>query len=66
MLNKAGRDGSCLLFHERRNTDEKMATTICHCVRCMESDLPDSGTGRIPESSYELGPWFEDDWTLGC
>jgi hypothetical protein len=56
MLNKAGREGSCLLFHERRNTDEKMATTICHCVRCMESDLPDSGTGRIPESSYELGP----------
>ena len=32
----------------------------------MESDMPDSGTRRIPERSYELGRWFENDWTLGC
>jgi hypothetical protein len=35
-------------------------------IRWMASDLPDSDTGRIAESSYEPGPWFVIDWTLGC
>ena len=45
---RGGREGSCFLFHERGSIDEKM-------VR-MEIYLPDSGTGRIPQSSYEPGP----------
>ena len=53
-----------LLFHEILSIDEKMATIRCHCVRWMERDMPDSGTRRIPERSYELGGWFENDWTL--
>jgi hypothetical protein len=27
---------------------------------------PDSGTGRMQESSCEPGQWFVNDWTLGC
>jgi hypothetical protein len=38
-----------------------MATIRCHCVRWMESDLPDNGSRSIPERSYELGTWFEND-----
>jgi hypothetical protein len=49
-----GREGSYLLFHERLSIDETMATIRCHCVRWMESDLPDNGTRSMPERSYEL------------
>jgi hypothetical protein len=31
--NRAGRECSYLLFHERLSIDEKMATIRCHCVR---------------------------------
>ena len=33
ILSRGGSEGSCLLFHERRSIDEKMATTRCDCVR---------------------------------
>ena len=32
-LNRTGREGSYLLFHERLSIDKKMATIRCHCVR---------------------------------
>jgi hypothetical protein len=62
---RGGREGSCLLFHETRRIDEKMATTRCDCVRWMESDLPDSCTGRIEESSHPHWNMSRVTWDSG-